>query len=164
MVFQFRLVDPEGIEDTKNAQSRAFLLESRHNEGFKPDGTAEPIEEMGPRYGRWIQELNGVMIVSQLIDKDVALQNGAGIFNVLAGDEKAVGNGLAPTVSTVKVIGEAGAVTILNAAGKRVAISNILGQTVAGTVISSDNATIALPKGIVVVAVEGEAAVKAIVK
>ena len=48
--------------------------------------------------------------------------------------------------------------------GKKVVVSNILGQVVANTVITSDNATIAAPAGVVVVAVEGEAAVKAIVK
>ena len=47
---------------------------------------------------------------------------------------------------------------------KKVVITNILGQTVANTVITSDNATIAAPQGVVVVAVEGEEAVKAIVK
>ena len=54
--------------------------------------------------------------------------------------------------------------TVKGAAGKNVVITNVLGQTVANTVISSDNATISAPAGIVVVAVEGEAAVKAIVK
>ena len=66
--------------------------------------------------------------------------------------------------SEVKVIASEGNVTIAGAAGKKVVISNILGQVVANTVISSDNATIAAPAGVVVVAVEGEAAVKAIVK
>ena len=66
--------------------------------------------------------------------------------------------------SEVTVIAGAGQVTIANAAGKKVVISNILGQTVANTVITSDNATIAAPQGVVVVAVEGEEAVKAIVK
>ena len=42
--------------------------------------------------------------------------------------------------------------------------NNILGQVVANTVITSDNATIAAPAGVVVVAVEGEEAVKAIIK
>ena len=64
----------------------------------------------------------------------------------------------------VKVLAGNGQVTIAGAAGKKVVISNILGQVVANTVISSDNATIAAPAGVVVVAVEGEAAVKAIVK
>ncbi|MCL3850479.1 MULTISPECIES: DUF6383 domain-containing protein [Parabacteroides] len=46
----------------------------------------------------------------------------------------------------------------------RQSITNVLGQIIASTVISSDNAEIAAPAGVVVVAVEGEAAVKAIVK
>ncbi|MDC7149192.1 DUF6383 domain-containing protein [Parabacteroides johnsonii] len=67
-------------------------------------------------------------------------------------------------VATVKVIAGEGNVTIAGAQGKKVVVSNILGQTVANTVITSDNATIAAPQGVIVVAVEGEAAVKAIVK
>ena len=55
--------------------------------------------------------------------------------------------------SEVKVIASEGNVTIAGAAGKKVVISNILGQVVANTVISSDNATIAAPAGVVVVAV-----------
>ena len=55
-------------------------------------------------------------------------------------------------------------VAIAGAAGKKVVITNILGQTVANTVVTSDNATIAAPAGVVVVAIEGEDAVKAIVK
>ncbi|MCD7978137.1 MAG: DUF6383 domain-containing protein [Tannerellaceae bacterium] len=66
--------------------------------------------------------------------------------------------------SSVVVIAGQGTVTVKNAVGKNVAISNILGQTVANTVVTSDNATIAVPAGVLVVAVEGEAAVKAIVK
>ena len=66
--------------------------------------------------------------------------------------------------SEVSVIAGNGIVTIKGAAGKTVAISNVLGQTIANTVLSSDNAEIAAPAGVVVVAVEGEAAVKAIVK
>ena len=67
-------------------------------------------------------------------------------------------------VSEVKVIAGEGQVTIASAAGKKVVISNILGQVVANAVLTSDNAAIAAPQGVVVVAVEGEEAVKAIVK
>ena len=67
-------------------------------------------------------------------------------------------------VSEVKVIAGEGNVMIAGAQGKKVVISNIVGQVVANTVIASDNATIAAPAGVDVVAVEGEAAVKAIVK
>lgn len=70
----------------------------------------------------------------------------------------------AVTTSSVKVIAGNGVVTVIGAQGKKVAISNVLGQTIANTVISSDNAAINVPAGIVIVAVEGEAAVKAIVK
>ena len=67
-------------------------------------------------------------------------------------------------VSSVTVIAGNGQVTVAGAAGKKVVITNILGQTVANTVVTSDNATIAAPAGVVVVAIEGEDAVKAIVK
>ena len=66
--------------------------------------------------------------------------------------------------SAVKVVAGEGQITIVGAAGKRVAINNLLGQTIANTVITSDDAVIKAPAGIVVVAVEGETTVKAIVK
>ena len=67
-------------------------------------------------------------------------------------------------VSEVKVIAGNGQITIMGAAGKQVVVSNILGKVVANQMITTDNATIAVPAGIIAVAVEGEAAVKAIVK
>ena len=66
--------------------------------------------------------------------------------------------------SAISVIANDGTVTIQGAAGKSVVISNILGKVVAETVLSSDNATIAVPSGIVAVAVECEAAVKVVFK
>lgn len=73
-------------------------------------------------------------------------------------------NEATPSVTEVKVIASEGAIQIIGAQGKKVVVSNILGQVIANTVISSSDATIAVPAGIVVVAVEGEEAVKAIVK
>ena len=67
------------------------------------------------------------------------------------------------TASEFSVIAGKGQVTINGAVGKKVVVSNILGQTVANTVLTSDNATIAAPTGIVVVVVGGEA-IKAVVK
>ena len=64
----------------------------------------------------------------------------------------------------VSVVATNGAVIVKGAEGKNVVITNVLGQQVANTVVSSSEATIAAPAGVVVVAVEGEAAVKAIVK
>lgn len=66
--------------------------------------------------------------------------------------------------SAISVIANDGTVTIQGAAGKSVVISNILGKVVAETVLTSDNATIAVPAGIVAVAVDGEEAVKVVVK
>ena len=67
-------------------------------------------------------------------------------------------------VATIKVISGNGSVTVIGAEGKTVTISNVLGQTIANTVVTSNEATISTPAGVVFVAVEGEAAVKAIVK
>ena len=92
-------------------------------------------------------------------------EDNALIFNLEKGaeDNMATDNEEIAT-SEVTVIAGEGQLTIANAAGKKVVVSNILGQVVANTVLSSDNATIAAPQGVVVVAVEGEEAVKAIVK
>ena len=88
----------------------------------------------------------------------------AGATRFVVNPQEATANEDVISASSVKVIAGAGQITIAGAAGKKVVVSNILGQVVANTVITSDNATIAAPQGIVVVAVEGEEAVKAIVK
>ena len=66
--------------------------------------------------------------------------------------------------NAVKVLGGNAQVTIMNAAGKKVVITNVLGQQIANTVIASDNATFPASAGVVVVAIDGESTVKAIVK
>ena len=102
----------------------------------------------------YVRNLNGVLVVSSANE----------------GVKVSVETAEAPTanegveVSEVTVIAQNGAVRIANAEGKKVVISNILGQTIANTVITSSDAVIAAPAGVVVVAVEGEEAVKAIVK
>ena len=57
-----------------------------------------------------------------------------------------------------------GNVIVKGAEGKKVVISNVLGQILVNAVITSSEATIAVPAGVVYVKVEGEAAVPAIVK
>ena len=66
-------------------------------------------------------------------------------------------------VEGVQVVAGNGVVTVLGAAGETVSVSNILGQTLAQQVLTSDNATIAVPAGVVVVKVANEA-VKVVVK
>ena len=106
-------------------------------------------------YLKWI---NGTVVVENGYNK-------GDLFRIEEGYEgNPTANEEAPEVSTISVVATEGAVIVKGAAGKKVTISNVLGQTVANTVVSSDNATIVAPAGVVVVAVEGEAAVKAIVK
>ena len=66
--------------------------------------------------------------------------------------------------ASIAVVAGNGTVTVQGAAGKSVVITNILGKVVAETILTSDNATIAVPAGIVAVAVDGEEAVKVVVK
>ncbi|MDD4513998.1 DUF6383 domain-containing protein [Massilibacteroides sp.] len=153
VVWQFRLIDTEkGVEYKDQVQN--FLIES--------ETTKRGQQEMlAPMTGGWVKVQNGVPVISRGNYTDAITD--AEKFNVVASDAQAVSNEDI-NVTDVNVVAGNGEVTIYNAAGKTVAISNILGQTIVNTVITSDNATIAAPKGIVVVAVQGEKAVKAIVK
>ena len=58
--------------------------------------------------------------------------------------------------SSVVVAGVDGAVVVKGAEGKNVIVSTILGKVVANEVLTSDNAQITAPAGIVVVSVDGE--------
>ena len=106
----------------------------------------------------YVHNINGVLAMGP--KEDAVVVN---VLEVSADDVIATGN---ETINAegVTVIAANGGVQIIGAQGKKVVITNILGQTVANTVLSSDNANIAAPQGVVVVAVEGEDAVKAIVK
>ena len=110
----------------------------------------------GAKNNSFIRLINGVAVLTDDITD-------AERFNINKTDKTPVSNeGI--NAAEVSVIAGNGIVTIKGAAGKTVVITNVLGQTIANTVLSSDNATLSAPAGIVVVAVEGEAAVKAIVK
>ena len=134
-----------------------FLLESETTHRSSTMGRM-----IAPMNGGWVKIQNNEMVISRGSYYDAILE--AERWNTECADmtpEQAVGN---ETIAAVKVFAGDGAVTILNAAGKQIVISNVLGQTVAKTVLTSDNATIEAPKGVLVVAVEGENAVKAVVK
>ena len=173
------------VGDTEND---GFLLES-FDYGMKneEDGTIEHLSGIGSFEGAWVKLQNGVPVLAQISDDTdkgdhntgdnlagseyydkmswSEVLNQAAIFGLTEG----VNGGDATAnedveVSSVTVIAGNGQITVAGAAGKKVVITNILGQTVANTVVTSDNATIAAPAGVVVVAIEGEDAVKAIVK
>ena len=145
------------------------LLESKGND---PD----MVSKIGGfSENSWVQIMDGVPVLAQSknINGDHTtiygntslsqLVNQAQIFNLGETDEEATANEDI-TTSSISVIAGNGVVTVKGAAGKNVVITNVLGQTVANTVVASDEAQISTPAGVVVVAVEGEAAVKAIVK
>ena len=103
----------------------------------------------------YLRNLNGVLVIGDAEEAAMVTVNTTGAPTA---------NEANPSVSEVKVIATEGGVQIVGAEGKKVVVSNILGQVIANTVLSSSDATIAAPAGIVVVAIEGEDAVKAIVK
>ena len=100
------------------------------------------------------------------VDGSAYLTSFNGVLGFIANKENAmrviVETQSAPTsnegvsASEVAVVAQNGSVVVKNAAGKNVVVSTILGQVVANEVLTSDNATINVPAGIVVVAVEGE--------
>ena len=98
--------------------------------------------------GGYVRILNGVPVITANIED-------AAIFNIEASELEATANE-AIEASQVTVIGGQGVVTVQGAAGKVITVANILGQTIANQVATSDNVTIAAPAGVVVVAVEGE--------
>ena len=163
--WSFRYINPEiAAAVTEEGPENSFLIESM----AYAEGTPAVKKDIAPEKAAWIKMQNGCIV---LTDEKSAFNNaktggdGALIFNVeniendeMATDTKDI------TTSNVTVIAGNGDITIKGAAGKSVTISNVLGQKVASTVLSSDEATISAPAGIVVVSVEGEAAVKAIVK
>ena len=143
--FAFRYVDNKA--GSFKIQTRYKSYEAENLEDFEGNANDEG-------YLRWI---NGTVVVTN------SYLNGE-TFNMEENyDGQAVANEDI-TTSTVKVTTAEGKVIIAGAQGKTVTVSNVLGQPVASAVLSSDKAEIATPSGVVIVAVEGEAAVKAIVK
>ena len=157
--WSMRFVDRENAAKEEES-ARAFLFESMKN--------ANDLD-IAPTQAAWLKMQNGCLVLSDpsasKFNEVVTGGDDALIFNVehVCGDKVAVDNENI-AVEGVSVVAGNGQVTIMGAAGKNVTITNILGKVIASQVIASDNATIAVPAGIVAVAVEGEAAVKAIVK
>lgn len=138
-----------------------------------------PQTIIAPQYGGWISYAQNEMVPvisrtsynATVVPGDPAYGSyhetmyEPAIFNVVPPVLEAVANpAVAKAASTIKVVSEEGAVTVLNASGKQIVISNILGQTLVNTVVQSDKARIALPKGIAFISVPGETSVKAVVK
>ena len=134
--FAFKYVD---------AARKAFTIETLGKYTLDDDGDVDEIER------GYIKYQNGVPVVT--LD-----QKEAWVFNLeeLSGEENAPTANENITAGSVVVAGVNGAVVVKGAEGKNVIVSTILGKVVANEVVSSDNAQIAAPAGIVVVSVDGE--------
>ena len=151
-----RFVDRNAAANEVEAD-RSFLFES-----MKADAL-----DIAPTQAAWLKMQNGCLVLSaddSKFNEQATGGDDALIFNVEQGDDIATDNETIEAVEGVSITTDNGTVTILGAVGKSVVISNILGKVVAETVLTSDNATIAVPAGIVAVAVDGEEAVKVVVK
>ena len=153
--FAFRYVDNDAKTFKIQTQYKEYLGDSNIDPKDMADYYADNAGLVtNEGYLKWI---NGTVVVTS------GYENGD-VFGISENVHRDPVANEDITTSSISVIAQEGKVIINGAQGKKVTISNVLGQTVASTVISSDKAEIAVPAGVVVVAVEGEAAVKAIVK
>lgn len=133
-------------------------------------GFSEAVKgSIAPAHAAWLKMQNGCLVLTRGDSKFEAAKtgsDGALIFNAYQKTEEddMVTSNDEIAAEGIAIVASNGTVTIQGAAGKSVVITNILGKVIAETVLTSDNATIAVPAGIVAVAVDGEEAVKAIVK
>ena len=144
-------------------EHKDFLLESN----------LDGVSHVASFKGAWVKIHNGVPVLAEFTvdngnheDDDKKMQeliNQSQIFNLEDTDDFATSNDEVST-STVSVVAGTGSISVRNAGGKMIVVSNVLGQPLVNQTVTSDNATIPVPQGVVIVSVDGEKAVKAIVK
>ena len=122
----------------KGDDLKKFKFNAYENE----DGTVNLVNNSGEA----VSIVNNVAVLGADVD--------AANFTVVSAEAPTSNESV--SASEVKVIANNGSINVKNAAGENVVVSTILGQVVANEVLTSDNATINVPAGIVVVAVEGE--------
>ena len=163
VTWSMRFVDPEKAANEVE-EDRAFLFES-----MNASENHDASEFIAPTKAAWLKMQNGCLVLSDKATSEFENAKTGGddalIFNVahVENDEIATENE-SINATEVSVIATDGGVYIKNAAGKNVVVTTILGQIVANEVLTSDNATIAVPAGIAIVSVDGEEAVKVSVK
>ena len=145
-------------------------------EDFLLETNLAGVSDIGSFKGAWVKIENGVPVLAKSTqevggshDGDEAkveeLVKQAQVFSLKdAEGEIATDNESISSTSEISIIAAKGSVRVLNAAGKSVKITNLLGQAIAETIATSNDVEVNAPAGIVVVAIEGETAVKAIVK
>ena len=177
VTWSFRYVNPDlaaiACVDGKEGENNSFLIESNvygATDTQYQTVAGDASRAIAPKNAAaWLKMHNGCLV---LTDKAATFEaaktggDGALVFNAYqkTDAEDMVTSNDEVSVEGVSVVAGNGTVTVQGAAGKSVVITNILGKVVAETVLTSDNATISVPAGIVAVAVDGEEAVKTVVK
>ncbi|WP_455635555.1 DUF6383 domain-containing protein [Parabacteroides sp.] len=151
--------------DNSDSKSAIVSVSGKATKGF----TKTVGGSIAPAHAAWLKMQNGCLVLTRGDSKFEAAKtgsDGALIFNAYQKTEEddMVTSNDEIAAEGIAIVAGNGTVTVQGAAGKSVVITNILGKVVAETVLTSDNATIAVPAGIIAVAVDGEEAVKAIVK
>ena len=169
------------LRNTEDAEG-SFVIES--NDLYNDPETGLPqskYSKIGSFAGAWIKIHNNVPVLAKFYDKNgdhntgdttdswlnmgdwAPVANGDEVinqaarftFSAIEKDSQATANEEI-AASSVIVAGTNGAVVVKGAEGKNVIVSTILGKVVANEVLTSDNAQIAAPQGVVVVSVDGE--------
>ena len=137
MLFAFRIV---------NQSTQDFVIETADltNNKAAYNAVANPYKVSYVRWNNGVPVLTDNMADAEVFNVKTDLENA----NPTANEEIAA--------SSVVVAGTNGAVVVKGAEGKSVIVSTILGKVVANEVLTSDNAQITAPAGVVVVSVDGE--------
>ena len=151
--FAFRYVDADKKTFKIQTQYKVYLGNDKDKQYETAEDFAEAYEDnenlvSNEGYLKWV---NGTLVVVEGYEKGDVF----GIEENYEGDPTA-NESINATNSNIVVAGVNGAVVVKGAEGKNVIVSTILGKVVANETVSSDNATIAAPQGVVVVSVDGE--------
>ena len=164
------------------ATANKFVYENKYRVHFIASDTLVIKEDSTSNPALWalkIQESGDYLLENQQAANDntgsvkypyvgvvnnVVVMSATGIEFALEKTSAPVANEEIAAPEAIKVIGGHGELQILNAGGKRITISNILGQTITTRFLASDNEIVASARGMVIVTIDGNKAFKAIVK
>ena len=143
--FAFKYVDSMNSDEFKIQTLYMPYVPEEYATGHDEDPLKNVTEE---GYLRWV---NGCVVVDNGYAKGDVFNMDENETRTPTANEEISAEG-----ASVVVAGTNGAVVVKGAEGKNVIVSTILGKVVANEVLTSDNAQITAPAGVVVVSVDGE--------
>ena len=151
--------DESGADVVSNYEKR-FYIESE-----APDRNPQENNKIAPERGGKILIENGAAVLGRNIFEGIS---SSVTFNVAEPPFTDWQDGQATLnkniASEIKVIAGEKFITIYNAAGKHIVVSNLLGRTIVSKTLTSDNEVIKTPKGFVVATVDGDKSFKLIIR